>query len=81
MVAVGTAHDALLTWFRASPLGPARRSASSALDGRGSFPEPGWGEDRPKGSGAPRLFCGGPRRRNATTLRPVCLCVITVRRA
>lgn len=43
MVAVGTAHDALLTWFRASPPGSATRSTSSALDGRGSFPEPGWG--------------------------------------
>jgi len=52
MVAVGTAHDALLTWFTASPPGSATRSTSSALDGRGSFPEPGWGEHRPKGSGA-----------------------------
>jgi hypothetical protein len=50
MVAVGTAHDALLTRCRVTLPGLATRSTSSALDGRGSFPEHGWGEDRPKGT-------------------------------
>jgi hypothetical protein len=44
MVALGTAHDALLTRCRATLPGPATRSTSSALDERGSFPEPGWGK-------------------------------------
>ena len=44
MVAVGTAHDALLTRCRVTLPGPATRSTSSALDGRGSFPEHGWGK-------------------------------------
>lgn len=44
LVAVGTAHDALLTCCRATLPGPAMRSTSSELDGRGRFPELGWGK-------------------------------------
>jgi hypothetical protein len=107
MVALGTAHDALLTRCRATLPGPATRSTSSALDKRGSFPEPGWGKLDRRGAAHQAFalatlifrdrrwwirkstsagaqgpgFSGGPSRRNATTLRPVSLCAITVRRA
>lgn len=108
MVAVGTAHHALLTRCGATLPGPATRSTSSALDGCADAFRSLDGGRSTEGSGAPtvcarniglstpalvdqkidkygcagpRLFCGGPRRRNATTLRPVSLCAVTVRRA